>query len=140
MFFDGGCPLCRREVSHYRRLDRNCRVDWVDIQQDMRLLSAFGVSYPRAMQRLHALTADGLLVDGAYAFAAVWSELPYYRWLARLLYATRTLPLLDGWYGRFARWRYRRRCRQGSCAVESAPQNTNAGPRPVAVNNFFEET
>jgi predicted DCC family thiol-disulfide oxidoreductase YuxK len=27
VFYVGGCPLCRREISHYRRLDRRGAVE-----------------------------------------------------------------------------------------------------------------
>lgn len=118
MFFDGSCPLCRREVRHYRRVDRSRRIEWIDINEDRTLLNAFGISYDDAMQRLHVLTRDGRMVGGAYAFAAVWLELPYYRWLAKFLYGTRTLPALDVLYGKFARWRYRQRCND-ECVTSS---------------------
>ena len=117
MFYDGGCPLCRREIKHYRRLDSANRIDWIDISRDASLVQAMGVTLDTAMARLHVLHRDGWLATGAYAFAVVWSELPYYRWLARLLYGLGLLPLLERLYSRFARWRFQRRCREGVCAV-----------------------
>jgi len=95
MFYDGGCPLCRREIKHYRRLDSANRIDWIDISRDASLVQAMGVTLDTAMARLHVLHRDGWLATGAYAFAVVWSELPYYRWLARLVYGLGLLPLLD---------------------------------------------
>lgn len=115
MFYDGSCPLCRREVAHYRRLDRDGRVHWQDIAADPTPLKPHGVSAEQAMRRLHALDADGRLVSGAWAFAAIWRELPGYRWLARLVSTLHLLPLIDALYRRFARWRYTRRCRDGIC-------------------------
>ncbi len=119
MFYDGSRPLCAREVRHYQRLDQDDRLEWIDINQDQELLNAFGISYEVAMRRLHVLTRDGRLVDGAYAFAAVWSELPYYRLLAKLLYRTRALRGLDALYGKFAQWRYQRRCRTKACVFDT---------------------
>jgi predicted DCC family thiol-disulfide oxidoreductase YuxK len=31
VWFDGGCPLCRREIAFMRRLDRRGRIDFVDV-------------------------------------------------------------------------------------------------------------
>jgi len=108
-FYDGGCGLCRREVAHYRVIDRDNRIEWVDINSDRRLLDMLGVSHEQAMKRMHVLGADGVLRDGAAAFVALWSALPYYRVIARLIYLTRTTGLLDAAYRRFAPWRYARR-------------------------------
>ena len=115
MFYDGGCPLCAREVAHYRRLDRRRRAEYVDINRDRVMLDALGVGLTSAQRRLHVLTRDGLLLDGAFAFAAVWRELPYYRGLADVLSAFKALPLLDRAYDAFAAWRYRRRCTAEAC-------------------------
>ena len=30
VFYDGGCPLCRREIAHYRRIDSTGSLRWVD--------------------------------------------------------------------------------------------------------------
>ncbi len=118
-FYDGGCPLCRKEVDHYRRLDVAGRIEWVDITRRQRLIKALGVSFDDAMRRMHVLGSDGLLRDGAAAFVALWRELPYYRTVAALVYATRSVPVLDRLYRVFAARRYRSRCPGGACRTES---------------------
>jgi predicted DCC family thiol-disulfide oxidoreductase YuxK len=115
-FFDGGCTLCSREISHYRRLDTAGRIEWIDISRDTNLLEAFGITPDRAMARLHVLHRDGWMATGAYAFAVIWSELPYYRWLSRLLYGAGLLHVLERVYVPFTRWRLQRRCKDGGCA------------------------
>ena len=117
MFYDGGCPLCRREVAHYRRLDRRDRIDWVDISRDPETLAVLGVTLEQAMARLHVQDPQGRLLTGVPAFAAVWDALPGYRHLARLVRALRLVPALDWGYARFARRRYARRCAEGFCAA-----------------------
>lgn len=115
MYYDGGCPLCRREVDHYRRLDRLDRVRWVDISREPEALGALGIDLATAMKRLHATDEDGRLVSGVTAFAAIWRQLPGYRHLARIVSALGLVPLLDRAYSRFAAWRFRRQCAAGTC-------------------------
>ncbi len=116
MLYDGSCPLCSREVSHYRRIDTENAVTWIDIATDRRLLNENNISYEAAMQHLHVLSVDGTIKRGAYAFAEIWQALPYYRYLARLVSLPGILPLLDRLYQRFARWRYARRSQCNTCA------------------------
>lgn len=117
VFFDGGCPMCRREIAHYQRLDAAGRIRWLDIHRERDVVAEVGVSWETAMQRLHVRGSAGELYTGVPAFVAIWREFPRYRWLARAVAAVPGLiPLLDFVYGRFARWRWRRRCRDGVCA------------------------
>ena len=115
MFFDGGCPLCSREVAHYRRLDRGERICWVDITNQRETLSEYGIDYAAAMKRLHALDEHGRVVSGVPAFVAVWRQLPGYRHLARAVEALGMVPVMDWIYVRLASWRLKRRCRYGAC-------------------------
>jgi len=76
-------PLCRREIVHYRRLDRAGRVDWVDLYAEPDLAERYGVSWGVAMQRIHLLQTNGRVVTGAHALAALWRRLARYRWHRR---------------------------------------------------------
>lgn len=117
VFFDGGCPLCMQEIAHYRRLDREEQIQWVDITRRPDQLAAHGLSLYTAMARFHVLDSRGIWQTGAWGFNEMWSHLPYYRWLARLLTALRLIPLLDKAYTGFARWRVRSRCGADGCRL-----------------------
>ena len=117
LFFDGGCPLCRREIAHYRRLDREGRIHWVDIHSDPAALAPYGIAPEEAMRRIHAINEDGRPISGVAAFVLVWRHLPGYRWLVRGLSGLRLVGPLDRAYGRFAAWRYRRRCDRSVCGT-----------------------
>ena len=109
VFYDGLCPLCSREIAHYRRLrGADTLLHWVDITQDEHVLAEYGLQREAAMARFHVRDAAGRWQTGAWGFAELWSHLPAYRWLARSLRTLRLLPLLDWVYSGFARWRVRR--------------------------------
>jgi predicted DCC family thiol-disulfide oxidoreductase YuxK len=117
MYYDGGCPVCMRGVAHWRRLDWARRIAWVDLMEYPDALESDGVSFAEAMDVLHVRRRDGSLAVGVPGFAALWSELPGYRWLARLLSPPWMMALADRLYRVTHRDRYRRRCRDGACAV-----------------------
>jgi len=115
VFYDGGCRLCRREIDHYRRIDQSGRIRWLDITREREALATYGLSVHASMARLHVYDRDGCWQTGAYGFAAIWAELPRYRWLARALRRARLLPALEIVYIPFARWRLKRRCTVSPC-------------------------
>lgn len=118
VLFDGACPLCRREIRHYRRLRGAEHVDWLDIAAQPGDVEALGVSVAQAMAVLHVRDAQGRWCRGAYAFAELWIHLRGYRLLARLLLTAHLLRPLDALYRVFARWRLKRRCSADSgCGV-----------------------
>lgn len=124
VLYDGGCPFCRREMDHYRGLDRAGRVVWVDIASGGTELDRYGITAEQAMARFHVRDVRGQWQTGAWGFAELWSHLPYFSVLGRLLRRLRLVGPLDLAYRRFARWRLRRRtgCTAGACDT--------GGPRP----------
>lgn len=116
VFYDGECPLCRREIAHYRRLRGAELIAWVDITKDETILDTYGLSRDVAMARFHVRDLSGHWQTGAWGFTELWAHLPAYRWLARALRALRLEPLLDLLYTRFARWRLRRSCNANACS------------------------
>ena len=118
VFFDGSCPLCSREIRHYRRLPGAEAIRWVDASRDPTSLAAAGLDRETAMRRLHARDGDGEWLIGVDAFLAIWRRLPRYRWLARFV-GMRPVRRVTAWgYDRFADWRYRRRCTTSCRAPE----------------------
>ena len=110
LLFDGGCPLCLREVSFLQRRDRRLhpvapRLALVDINADDYTPSANGgISYREAMGRIHALTADGEVLRDVAVFREAY-RLIGLGWV----YAPSAWPglrqLADWMYGLWARWR-----------------------------------
>ena len=69
VLFDGGCPLCVREVTFLRGRDRRGALDFVDVDAlDYDPESHQGISYEKAMGRIHAITASGDVVRDVAVF------------------------------------------------------------------------
>ncbi len=117
VFYDGACPLCSREIAHYRRVDGAARLHWVDAATESQTLAEHGLDLERAMAELHVLDGNGRWQRGVDAFLVIWSHLPPYRWLARLISILGLHTPLGYVYRRFAAWRYRNRCGTNSCAA-----------------------
>lgn len=77
VYFDGSCPLCRREIALYRRQRGAERLAWVDVSA----AEALGedLSCEAAMRRFHVREAQGRLLSGGAAFARLWRALPGWR-------------------------------------------------------------
>jgi predicted DCC family thiol-disulfide oxidoreductase YuxK len=117
VLYDGGCPLCSREINHYRRLASFRPVRWVDVTQDDAGIEGFGLDQAEALRLFHVIDASGELQTGLRAFMALWSELPGYRWLSVAIRQSRAETWLERLYRRFAAWHFRRRCPDGVCGL-----------------------
>lgn len=121
VLYDGGCPLCSREIAHYRRVaGAAAPIDWVDIAPPDADPAAYGVSRLEALQVFHVIDPAGQPHKGARGFLALWAILPRYRWLARVCRALRLEPVLDWAYRHFAGWHFAKRCRDGVCGTGGA--------------------
>jgi ubiquinone biosynthesis monooxygenase Coq7 len=105
VYFDGACPVCSREIATYRRLRGGASIDWVDASRCAPEALGPGLERGAALARLHARRADGTLVDGAAAFAAVWRRLPAFSLLGRIAGFAPVRTVLDVGYAGFLRVR-----------------------------------
>ena len=101
VWFDGGCPLCRREIALMQRLDRAQAIAFVDVTD----AEAFCPLDRRdLLARFHA-RENGQLLSGAAAFAAMWRAIPTLRPLGVLARNRFILGLLEHSYLGFLRLR-----------------------------------
>lgn len=101
VIYNGACPICSREVAHYRRAaeDAGAPLRFEDLAAAD--LARFGLDADSAARRFHAVRGGDLL-SGLDAFEAVWAELPRWRWLARLLRLPLVRPLARAGYDHLA--------------------------------------
>ena len=75
VWYDAGCPLCVREIALMRRMDKRGRLRFEDASS----ANSCPLESEVLLARLHARQADGSIVSGAAAFAAMWREIPLLR-------------------------------------------------------------
>ena len=88
VWYDGACPLCRREIALMRRLDRRGLIDFVDVVSEN---PDCPIDRSELLARFHA-REGGQIYDGAAAFAAMWRAIPWLRPMGLLA----RLPVLAG--------------------------------------------
>ena len=103
VWYDGGCPLCRREIALMRRLDRTHAIDFVDVATGT---TACPIDRADLLARFHA-REDGKIVAGAAAFAAMWRAIPLFRPLGLAARNPLILAGLERCYSTFLRVRPR---------------------------------
>ena len=105
IFFDGGCPLCKREVDFLQSRNHKGYLSFIDINSsDFSLDFKYGISYKQAMERIHAFKSDGSIIKDIKVFQEAYSLIGL-GWI----YAPRKLPILDKFiefiYGLWAKYR-----------------------------------
>ena len=105
IFFDGGCPLCRREVDFLQSRNQKGNLEFIDINSsDFSLDLKYGITYKQAMERIHALKIDGSVIKDINVFQEAYGLIGL-GWI----YAPTKLPILDKFiefiYGLWAKYR-----------------------------------
>lgn len=116
VLYNAECPVCRFEIDHYRAYcaKQDLGIDYQDLNTAD--TARWGLSADQAARRLYLRRGDEML-SGIPAFLVLWSEMPRYRWLARLV-GLPGLRHIAGWTYDYVlapiiyRWHLRRKARQ----------------------------
>ena len=101
VWFDGDCPMCRREIALMRRLDRRGAITFIDVATGQ---GACPIGRADLLARFHA-REDGRMVSGAEAFAAMWRAIPMLSPLGHLARSRRVLAVMERIYLQFLKVR-----------------------------------
>ena len=101
VWFDGDCPLCRREIAVMRRLDRQGAIVFTDVAAGA---GHCPIDRAELLARFHA-REDGVMLSGAAAFAAMWRAIPLLRPLGLAARNRTVLGALERLYLAFLRVR-----------------------------------
>lgn len=104
VWYDGACPLCTREIALMRRLDKRKTITFVDVASGAD--PSCPIDRATLLARFHA-EEDGVVHDGAAAFAAMWRAIPLLRPLGLAARSPLVLRVLEAAYLRFLKLRPR---------------------------------
>ena len=107
IFFDGGCPICKREVEFLQSRNQRGYLSFIDINtSDFYLDFKYGITYKQAMERIHALKSDGSIIKDIKVFQEAYTLIGL-GWI----YAPTKIPIfskfIDFIYGIWAKYRLR---------------------------------
>ena len=72
VWYDGACPLCRREIGLMQRLGRKGAINFFDATSSLRFRP---IDRADLLERFHA-QENSVMLTGAAAFAAMWRSIP----------------------------------------------------------------
>ncbi|MDT8326424.1 MAG: DUF393 domain-containing protein [Roseovarius sp.] len=84
VLYNSRCPLCRAEIEHYAGYATRHDLPITFHDLNTRELDHWGISTDAAARRLH-VRRDGRIASGVEAFVMLWSAMPRYRLLARVV-------------------------------------------------------
>ena len=82
VYFNNSCSVCRMEINHYKKF--NEKLGWIDVTNNKEAQKETAKPSAELIRRLH-VEQDGKIYQGIDAFLIVWSRLPKYRWLYKLV-------------------------------------------------------
>lgn len=117
VFYDGACPLCKKEIKHYIRIDQDNNIDWIDVSTDTVLLKQYNITYTDAMKKLHVIELNGKTKIGIDAFLTIWKFLPYYKNVAKVVTFFHMQKPMAWIYDVFAKQRYKKYLQRQACTT-----------------------
>jgi len=83
VFFNNSCNICKIEIDHYKKHSDD-NLEWVDITNNQQAVDLTSKSKEELLRRLHVID-NGQVIGGAKAFVIIWSKIPKYNFLAKIL-------------------------------------------------------
>ena len=82
VYYNEKCSICRIEINHYKK---NCdSINWVDININKNSYNDIKINKNQLLRRIHVKNNDQILV-GIDAFIFIWSKIPKYKFLSKIL-------------------------------------------------------
>ena len=83
VFFNNSCNICKLEIDHYKKNSEE-KLLWVDNKNNQEAVDLTSKSKKELLRRLHVID-NGQVIGGAKAFIIIWSKIPKYNFLAKIL-------------------------------------------------------
>lgn len=131
VFFDGGCPLCLREIKMLRGWDKQHRIRFTDIDSPEFDELSVGKTYDELMAQIYGRLPDGTWIRGVEVFRRLYAAVGF-TGLVSLTRLPVVSQVMDLGYWAFAKNRLRLtgRCDAKGCKLpRPAPSNAPASTK-----------
>ena len=82
VFYNDECKICSLEINHYKK---KCNlIEWKGIHKDNDTLKSIDKTNKQLIRRLH-LEIDNEILVGVDAFIFIWSQIPAYKLLSKII-------------------------------------------------------
>jgi predicted DCC family thiol-disulfide oxidoreductase YuxK len=129
VFYDGECPICRREIAWFQKLDRGQNLRFTDIADPKFDAPAIGKTHPELMAEIHGRFPNGSIISGMEVFRQLYAAVGFTRLVSFSRWPV-VRNALDAGYWCFAKLRTRlprSRCSDETCLVR-VPTQLNHRP------------
>ncbi len=127
VFYDGGCPLCLREINLLKRWDRLGKIKFTNLDDPAFLSIPIDKTYDELMAQMHGRLPDGTWIQGVEVFRRLYAAVGFgpLVWLSRWPIISQ---LLDLGYVMFAKNRLRLtgRCTADRCSTDRSAMKSGA--------------
>ena len=96
VFYNHSCNIWRAEINHYKKKTKD-EFDFVDITDNYMAKVQTKSNDRQLLRRMHVME-DGKLFAGAKAFLIVWSKIPRYKILSKILGLPILFSIFSGLY------------------------------------------
>ena len=128
VFFDGDCPLCRREINFLQRRDHQHRIRFTNIAATDFDAGAFAMQRQDFAARIRGRLPNGTFIEGVEVFRRLYSAIGYNTLVrvTRLPGISHLLALGYTWFAKH-RLQWTGRCTDDACgALPQDPSNPDA--------------
>lgn len=125
VFYDGDCPLCRKEIAILRWMDRRKRVLFTDISSPDFRPAPLGRTIELLMAEIHGRLPNGEWITGVEVFRRIYSAIGFgiFVWPTRLPLIRHLLDFTYVWFAK-NRLRLTGRC-DDNCQVEVSQEKVS---------------
>lgn len=75
VYFDGECPICRREIDLMKLFNRKERLQFIDFSTSSYRAADHGLNPCDLGKVIHARWADGTIITGVDVFGEMWEAI-----------------------------------------------------------------
>jgi predicted DCC family thiol-disulfide oxidoreductase YuxK len=105
VFYDGNCPICKREIELYKQLNKNKSIAWYNIYSDKKALKIINKSKEECLKAFHVID-DNKIYKETEAFFILWKDIKYFKILYYLFNYKLIRYFLNIFYKIYAKYRY----------------------------------